>query len=68
VENSKLVKIATRIASRHAWEPPPTSSGESLTLLEYAGPVGPEEEIVEHDGEKYVVRGPIAEPAKPGEW
>ena len=57
-----------RIAARVAWQPPPTDSGESLTLLEYAGPLGPGDEIVEKDGKTYVMRKPPKAPAKPYEW
>jgi len=53
---------------RRAWSPPPTDSGDSLTLLEYAGPVGPDEQIIEQDGRKYVVRKPVQEPSKPYQW
>lgn len=65
---TRLERIADRIASRQAWMPPPTDAGESLTLLEYAGPIGPEEEVIERDGKKYVVRAPPQAPAKPYEW
>ena len=64
----RLEKIAALVASRLAWEAPATNSGESLTLLEYAGPVGPEEQIIEQDGKKYVVRQPQQEPSKAFEW
>lgn len=65
---SRLEKIAARVASRRAWMPPDTNSGESLTLIEYAGPIGPDEEVIERDGKQYVVRAPPQAPAKPYEW
>jgi hypothetical protein len=64
VDQKRLERIAVRVA----WKPPPTDSGESLTLLEYAGPIGPEEPIIEQDGKKYVVREAPKAPAKPYEW
>lgn len=57
-----------RIAVRIAWTPPKTDSGDTLTLLEYAGPVGPEEEIIKQNGQEYVIRRPIQEPSNPGDW
>jgi len=64
MEESRLKKIVTRIA----WDPPPTDSGVSLTLLEYADPVGPDEEILEIDGQEYVKRKPVEDIPKPYEW
>ena len=68
VNKLRLESIAARVVARQAWTPPPTNSGETLTLLEYAGPVGPNEKIIEQDGKKYVVRTPPQEPAKPYQW
>lgn len=56
------------IAARVAWKPPATNSGETMTLLEYAGPIGPNDEIVEKDGKQYVLRKPKQEAAKPYQW
>jgi hypothetical protein len=39
-----------------------------MTLLEYAGPVGPDEKIIEQNGQKYVIRKPLQEAAKPYQW
>ncbi len=55
----RLTVIAAHVSSketREAWAPPPTGNGESMTLLEYAGKVGPKEKIIEQNGKKYVVR------------
>ena len=68
MEKLRLEKIAAIVATRRAWEPPLSQSGETLTLLEYAGPIGPNEKIIEQDGRKYVVRQPQQEPAKPYQW
>ena len=68
MDKARLERIAARVSARLAWEPPMTDSGESLTLLEYAGPLGPEDEVVERDGKTYVMRKPLKDPAKPYEW
>ena len=56
-----ILTIAVRIASRRAWIPPETDSGDTLTLIEYAGPIGPADEIIEQDGHEYVIRKPSQE-------
>jgi hypothetical protein len=39
-----------------------------MTLLEYAGPLGPNDEVIERDGKQYVLRKAPKAPAKPYEW
>jgi hypothetical protein len=64
VDRRRLEAIAARVA----WKPPPTDAGDTMTLLENAGPLGPDDQVIEHEGKKYVIRKPLQEPSKPGQW